>query len=128
MDLKYYEFGKLQCNEMAIWPLPYIDEKRCESISSARYFKNLFFFHSFFNASIYLQITIQTIIDNPFFNNLNPFFNNLFFNRHPDYQRSTCSVQSPSPRYSIFPRLLTSSISSLIGGCTRQSQVHSSYS
>ena len=31
MELQYYEFCKLQCIEIAIWPLLYIKEQWCES-------------------------------------------------------------------------------------------------
>ena len=37
MDLRYYEFNKLQCIEIAIWPLLYIDEKCKSKISSQLY-------------------------------------------------------------------------------------------
>ena len=30
-DLPYYEYSRLQCIEMAIWPLLYVKEKWCES-------------------------------------------------------------------------------------------------
>ena len=90
-------------------------------ISPGRYIKNLLIFHSLFIASNCLQ----TMMFNIFHNHL---FHKLFFNRHPGYQPNTYFEQSSNPRFSIFRTILTSCISSLIGGCRRQSQVFSSYS
>ena len=119
MDLRYYEFNKLQCIEIAIWPLLYM--KSVNLKSPASYIKNQFSSPSLFVASNFLQIMMFNIF-------YNHFFHKLFFNRHRNYQPNTCFEQSSSPRFSIFPTILTSCICSLIGGCTRQSQVFSSYS
>ena len=36
MQLPFYEYPRLQCIEMAIWPLLYINEKWCESTISGQ--------------------------------------------------------------------------------------------
>ena len=121
MDLRYYEFGKLQCIEMTIWPLLYTNEKWCESYTSGQVYQKSvccpFFFYC-----------MELLTNNHVHIFHNHFFNKLYFNRRPDYQPNTCLAQSSNPRYSIFPTMLTSCISSLIGGCTKESQVFSSYS
>ena len=143
LDLRYYEFGKLQCIEMAIWPLLYTDEKWCESnISGQVYQKSVDFSFSFYCIKMFTNIDVQFISQSVF---RKLFFNYhiiiacyrhlcffdlcfLYFIRHPGYPPNTCFEQSCSPRFSIFPTILTSCISNLIGGYTRQCQVFSWYS
>ena len=120
MDLRYYEEN---CNALK-WQfgLSFILIKSgANLISPVRYTKNLLIFRSLFIASNYLQAMMFNIF-------LNHLFYKFFFNRHPGYHPNTCFEQSCSQRFSIFPTILTSCISSLIGGCTRLSQVFSSYS
>ena len=52
---------------MAIWPLPYFDEKWCESNIFGQAFLQISLCHSFFTASNYPQTNVHNIYETEFF-------------------------------------------------------------
>ena len=88
MSLQYFEFGKLQCIEMAIWLLLYVKEKWCESNLPGQVYTMCSQFK--INSQKKFKINFYYVKKQAIIKKMPQIFKFYIFHRYPDCPRNIC--------------------------------------